>query len=101
VVLLGFNGKQHPYAEDWTQEIVSQPLPVLKTALTQIPDVARTPFNLPPLPTIFIWGNRDVIVTLPRHKRDEDRIIHASHSAPMLAAPAVAQNVKQFLAPAE
>ena len=97
VVLLCFNGRRHPLAVDWTDEIATQPLIGLKTSLREFPHMGRRPFELPGLPTLFVWGSDDNIVTRPRHPRANDRIIPAAHSAPMLAAPAVAEAVLPFL----
>jgi hypothetical protein len=70
---------------------------VLKAALRDIPGKGTARLVYPDIPALFIWGKTDVIVSRPRHPGRHDRIIPANHSAPMCAAPAVADAVLQFL----
>lgn len=97
VVWLGFNGQLHPFAADWSREISSQPVAILKATLYDLPLLGRRPFETPISQTMFVWGRHDLIPARPRRLRPNDRVIVANHSAPQLAAPAVAQTVLQFL----
>jgi pimeloyl-ACP methyl ester carboxylesterase len=119
---LGFNGRGHHYANIWTSEIGQQSLEHLKRQLYELPGRGRAPFELPAVPTLFIWGRRDAIMVRPRrparsgqrHVRtvsvrtpllgdDPDSIpashvsIPADHSAPMQAAEEIADVVLPFL----
>jgi pimeloyl-ACP methyl ester carboxylesterase len=97
VVALGFNGRRHNYTYLWKKEIELQPLGTLVRSLCELPGNGRAPFNLPAIPTLFIWGNRDALTIHPLRLRPNDRVIHANHSAPMLAAHEVAEAVIPFL----
>jgi pimeloyl-ACP methyl ester carboxylesterase len=99
VWLLGFNGRPHPIVAEWVREIGSQPKQVLKTTLLAFPGFGRAPFDLPGLPTLFLWGRWDVIAVPPRRLCPNDRLLPAGHSAPVLAAESVAGAVVPFLKP--
>lgn len=96
VLAFGFNGREHPYAALWSREISSQPVEIIKTSLRELPGMGRAPFNLPPKPALFIWGKKDSVTQIPHPLRPVDSVIHANHSAPMLAAEEVARLVLQF-----
>jgi pimeloyl-ACP methyl ester carboxylesterase len=93
---LAFNQLRHRYVEDWLQEISAQPMPLLKTHLRVVfdPDWEHLP---PAIPIIRIWGGDDRLAAWPRRMQPNDRIVAASHGAPLLSAPAVAQEVLAFL----
>ncbi len=92
VMLLGFNGKKHPYAALWTREIHDQPVQVIKQLLRDLPGAGRAPLELPPgMQAHFIWGKQDAIVQRPKACRDCDAFIKGSHSAPMLSADEIAR----------
>lgn len=97
ILALGFNGRPHTYTRTWKHEIELQSLDILIRTLCEIPGKGRTPFELPEVPTLFIWGGRDALTARPRHLRPNDIIIPANHSAPMLAASSVAEVVLPFL----
>jgi pimeloyl-ACP methyl ester carboxylesterase len=97
ILALGFNGRPHTYTRTWKHEIELQSLDILIRTLCEIPGKGRTPFELPEVPTLFIWGGRDALTARPRHLRPNDIIIPANHSAPMLAANSVAEVVIPFL----
>jgi pimeloyl-ACP methyl ester carboxylesterase len=97
ILALGFNGRYHAYTRDWMVEIGAQAVPGLKTALRDLPDGGRAPFALLPLPALFVWGNHDIVMFRPRRPQPHDCFIAANHSAPMLAAPAIARVVLPFL----
>lgn len=94
---LGFNGRAHPYAMAWTSEIEEQPVESLKRQMFELPQRGRAPFQLPPVPTLFIWGRRDALMARPRRAGPNHVSIAASHSAPMLAARDIAQVALPFL----
>lgn len=97
VVALGFNGRRHDYTRLWKHEIELQSLDILVRSIREIPGKGRAPFQLPAVPTLFVWGRQDALTARPRRPRPNDVIITANHSAPMLAAPKVAAVVTPFL----
>ncbi|GCE10243.1 alpha/beta fold hydrolase [Tengunoibacter tsumagoiensis] len=94
---LGFNWLSHDYTYLWKHEIELQPLDILVRTLREIPGYGRAPFELPPVPSLFVWGKQDALISRPRRPRPNDVTIIANHSAPMLAAPNVAEAVLPFL----
>jgi pimeloyl-ACP methyl ester carboxylesterase len=94
---LGFNWQQNDYTYVWKNEIELQPLNILIRSLCEIPGKGRAPFDLPAVPTLFVWGRRDALTAKPRRPRPNDILIPANHSAPMLAANEVASAVLPFL----
>jgi pimeloyl-ACP methyl ester carboxylesterase len=94
---LGFNGERHDYTYVWTNEIELQPLESLVRSLCEMPQRGRAPFQVPAVPTLFIWGDKDALIAQPRYPRENDVFIPANHSAPMLAALDVAEVVVPFL----
>lgn len=95
--VFGFNWKAHAYTRLWKREIEVQSLDILVRSLCEMPGNGGTPFALPALPTLFIWGKYDVLVRRPRHLRPNDIILPVDHSAPLLAATKVAEVVLPFL----
>lgn len=93
----GFNWQRHRYTYIWSNEIELQPLDILVRSLCEMPEQGRAPFYIPPMPTLFIWGSKDALIQRPRHLGPHDVVIPANHSAPMLAAPYVAEVVVPFL----
>jgi len=93
----GFNGKRHAYTRVWKSEIELQPLNILVRSLCEMPGNGGAPFELPAVPTLFIWGRYDALVRRPRRLRPNDVMIPVDHSAPMLAAPSIAEVVIPFL----
>lgn len=99
---LGFNGRGHPYAGEWTREIGMQDLNSLKRAIRDMPDAGDTLLELP-VPSLYVWGKYDLIPNRPRRRlRRQSAPVHrripANHSAPELAAEHVAREVLPFLA---
>lgn len=94
---LGFNGRNPPLARAWQNSISAQPLPALKATLHQLPRAGATPLLLPPVPALFIWGTRDAVAARPRRPGPHDHFITANHSAPLAAAPAIAEILLPFL----
>ncbi|MBO0793956.1 MAG: alpha/beta fold hydrolase, partial [Ktedonobacteraceae bacterium] len=97
IIALGFNWHRHHYTRLWKEEIELQPLDMLIRTLCEIPGKGRAPFTPLNVPALFIWGTRDVLTARPRRPRANDVFIRADHSAPMLAAPGVAEVVLPFL----
>ncbi len=98
---LGFNWHRHNYTSVWQHEIELQPVNILMRSLCEIPGKGRAPFDLPAVPTLFVWGRRDILVAKPRRLRPNDILIPADHSAPVLAAAEVAAAVLPFLTTGE
>lgn len=105
VVALGFNGRRNAYSRSWMGEIRQQPLGDLKRMLYEMPGRGRAPFDLPPVPTLFIWSRRDAVIERP-HRLNAASVtgaashisIAANHSAPMFAADDIARVVTHFVA---
>ena len=97
VRLLGFNGRSHPYARDWTREIQGQPVAVIKHMLQDLPEHGAREIALTARPTLFVWGDCDSITARPRQLRPIDRLVQGDHSAPLLACEQVAKEVLAFL----
>ncbi len=97
ILALGFNWHRHDYTYLWKHEIELQPVSILVRSLYEMPGQGRAPFELPEVPTLFIWGKYDLLIARPRRPRPNDVMIPAGHSAPMLAAPSVAEMVIPFL----
>jgi pimeloyl-ACP methyl ester carboxylesterase len=94
---LGFNWQRNNWTSIWKNEISQQPIDILVRSLYEMPEQGRAPFFVPSMPTLFIWSGRDAISERPRHLGPHDVVIPANHSAPMLAAPYVAEVVLPFL----
>lgn len=97
VLAFGFNWRKHDYTGEWINEIEEQSIENLKRMLYELPGRGRAPFELPPVPTLFVWGRRDALTARPFRPRPNDVFIPANHSAPMLAAPHVARVVLPYL----
>ena len=97
VLAFGFNWHKHDYTDEWMNEIEEQSIENLKRMLLELPGTGRAPFNLSPVPTLFVWGRRDALTARPLRPRPNDIFILANHSAPMLAAPRVAEVVLPYL----
>jgi len=98
---LGFNWHHHDYTYLWQNEIELQPVNILIRSLSEIPGKGRAPFDLPAVPTLFVWGRYDAITAKPRRLGPNDILIPANHSAPVLAAEEVAAAVIPFLTTGE
>lgn len=101
VLALGFNGRRHQYTRVWKNEIELQPIDILVRSLCELPGKGRVPFQLPAVPTLFLWGSKDALTAPPRLPRPNDVFIPADHSAPMLAAPSIAEVVVPFVSEGE
>jgi pimeloyl-ACP methyl ester carboxylesterase len=99
VLLLGFNGRRHPYAQYWTREIGSRPVKVIKALLRDLPGAGRATFEIPSCPTLVIWGTQDAVTSRPKPLRFFDRLVKSNHGAPMLAAEDVARIIRKFNIP--
>jgi pimeloyl-ACP methyl ester carboxylesterase len=95
VILLGFRGRNHPYADLWVRDIAAQPIPSLKKLLRDLPACGRDPFEIPAIPVLFVWGDRDQVVGKPRVPGCHDRLVQGGHAAPMLAAEEIAGIILQ------
>ena len=102
VRILGFNGQSHPGAKAWSAEIGRQKIDTLKRTLRDLPSAGRTLLELP-APVLYLWGIRDLVPQTPRRQlRRRHAVVHrripATHSAPQLAAAAIAAEAVPFLA---
>jgi len=97
ILLLGFSGQPHAYADEWQKEIELQQKDSIKRQLYQLPGLGRVPFAMLTETSLFVWGHQDVLTARPRQPRSNDVFIPAHHGAPMLAAQYVAEKVIPFL----
>lgn len=98
---LAFNGRGHPYANEWTREIGTQDMTSLKRAIREMPNAGDQLLDLP-VPSLYVWGKYDLIPNRPRRRLRRQHVpihrrIPANHSAPELAADHVAREVLPFL----
>ncbi len=97
VRLLGFNLRPSPLAAHWVHEITSCRRETLKHTLHSLPHGGAQPFRLANVPTLWVWGKRDLIAVPPRRPGPYDHLVNADHSAPVTAADEVAQAILPFL----
>src|SRR5262249_239681 len=100
LLMCGFNLRRHEPIDDWMSEIKHLPPENLKRVIAELPGNGRAPFLLPTspqVPTLFVWGVRDVLAAPPNHLRSNDAIILAGHGAPVLCPKDVAEVVLPFL----
>lgn len=97
VRLLGFNLRPSPLAAHWVREITACHRETLKYTLHSLPRGGAQPFRLAEIPTLLVWGKRDLIATPPPRPGPSDRLVNADHSAPVSAATEVAQVILPFL----
>jgi pimeloyl-ACP methyl ester carboxylesterase len=95
--VLGFNGRRHEYIAMWQGEIELQVLGNIKPMLYDLPGRGRAPYAIPAARTLFVWGSRDVLSRPPQPVGPNDVVFAATHSAPLLEAPQVAELVLRFL----
>ena len=95
--LLGLNFRHPQLLSPWFECITAQPMAILKATLRSIPAGGARTFDLPNLPSLFVWGSQDLIMDRPRRLSARDRLIPANHSAPQTAAREVAGVVLPFL----
>jgi pimeloyl-ACP methyl ester carboxylesterase len=96
VTSLGFNGRVGRRAAEWTRDIGSQRITVLKQILRDLPDDGRSLLAVN-VPTRYIWGRQDLITVCPRPVGKGHFRINANHAAPVLAAQDVAHLTIDFL----
>ncbi len=92
---LAFNGRRPPEARQWVEQIEAQPLETLRATMHDLPDAGRHLRKIT-LPALFIWAKRDRIPNRPLRLTARDRCIPGMHSAPLFAAPNIAELIIQF-----
>jgi pimeloyl-ACP methyl ester carboxylesterase len=97
ISLLGLNFKHPELLPEWFEEIASQPVNILKETLRTMPEGGGKKFDIPNLPSLFVWGTRDLIMDRPRRLSLCDRLIHADHSAPQTDVDEIIETVLPFL----
>ncbi len=97
VRMLGFNLRPSPLAANWVHEITSCRRETLKHTLHSLPRGGAQPFRLANVPTLLVWGKRDLIAVPPRRPGPHDRLVNADHSAPVSAAQEIAEVILPFL----
>ncbi len=95
--LLGLNFKHPELLPEWFAEITSQPVSILKETLRTMPEGGGKKFDIPNLPSLFVWGTQDLIMDRPRRLSPRDRLIRADHSAPQTDAKEIVDVVLPFL----
>ena len=104
LMALGFNLQGGDPAREWLSEIALQPMVNLKRMLLELPGRGRAPFTLPAspaVPILFVWGSRDALVLSPSQPQEQDVVIEANHSAPVLSPHNVAAVALPFLKSAQ
>lgn len=94
--LLGFNGRSHPLVGEWTSEIRAQPIQSLRRMLKELPSSGREILQQP-VPTLYLWGKEDWVVSPPHRLGPHDRLISGGHAAPMISALEIAGVAIEFL----
>lgn len=95
--LLGFNLRPSPHVRAWMDEISSQPVEILKETIRSIPGDGACPFDIPAVPHLLIWGRHDLITASPGKPGLHQRLINATHAAPVLDAQEIAALALPFL----
>jgi pimeloyl-ACP methyl ester carboxylesterase len=95
--LLGLSMRHSDLLSPWYEEITSQPVSILRETLRTIPEGGCKKFDIPNLPSLFVWGTQDLIMDRPRRLSPRDRLIRADHSAPQTDAAEIVETVLPFL----
>lgn len=96
--LLGFNLRRHSPVDAWRDEIISQPVDILKATLRSMPEGGSRPFEFPDsIPALFVWGKEDWITATPKRPSRREVIIHADHSMPQTKTKEAAEMIVPFL----
>lgn len=96
VALIGFNGRPVPLTGEWVEEIVRQPLPVLKACLREFPPAKELLAGTDDR-WLLVCGTRDIVSTRP--PRRGVTVVHfaGDHSGPVRMAEPIAEKVLDFL----
>ena len=98
VHLLGFNLRRNSPVDAWVDEIVSQPVDILKGTLRSMPNGGARPFEFSDsISALFVWGREDLITATPKRPSTRDVVIHANHSMPQMRAKEVAEILLSFI----
>ena len=95
---LGLNFSHKELLPAWYNEITSQPVSILKETLRTMPKGGAQKFDIPDLPSLFLWGTEDLIMDRPNRLSARDRLIRAGHSAPQTDTEEVEEVILPFLA---
>lgn len=95
--LLGLNFRHPELLPAWFEEITSQSVVILKETLRSMPEGGSRQFDLPDVPSLFLWGRQDLIMDRPRRLSTRDRLIRADHSAPQTDVGEIVEVVLPFL----
>jgi pimeloyl-ACP methyl ester carboxylesterase len=95
--LLGLNFRHPELLPAWFEEITSQPVDILKETLRTMPRGGSKKFDIPDVPSLFVWGTQDLIMDRPRPLSTRDRLIRANHSAPQTDVGEIVEVVLPFL----
>jgi pimeloyl-ACP methyl ester carboxylesterase len=75
----------------------AQPAEALMHSARDLAQLPTAPVELPGVPSLYIWGQRDPLMAPRSRLRPNDLVISANHMAPLTAAPAVAMAALPFL----
>jgi pimeloyl-ACP methyl ester carboxylesterase len=90
ISLLGFNLQPDPQCKEWYAQISAAPMRTLKETIRAVARAMEMPFSVP-VPFALIWGDRDLVPTIPRRGGPRDYFVHGRHAALVDAAPEVAR----------
>jgi len=96
VALIGFNGRPSRLTREWVDEIVTQPRPVLKAALRDLPHASQLRAQAG-AEQLFLCGKSDLVSFDPSDGGLKRAFFAGDHSGPVCVAQPIAAHVIQFL----
>lgn len=96
VIMLGFNGRRVRESQNWDRWIKSQKVAHLKLSLSQFAFLQKSDFCNINVPTLYIWGSRDLIVKKQKGLLDEV-VIDTKHDGIVSDYKEVARIIKKFI----
>lgn len=96
VALIGFNGRPVPLTREWVEEIVCQPLPVLKACLREFPLAGELLAGIDDR-WLLLCGTRDIVSTRPPRRGVNVAHFAGDHSGPVRMAGSIAEKAIEFL----
>ncbi len=96
VALIGFNARPVPLTREWVEEIVRQPLPVLKACLREFPPAEPLLAGIDER-WLLVCGTRDIVSIRPPRRGVTVVYFDGDHSGPVRMAEPIAEKVSGFL----
>lgn len=95
VAMIGFNARPVSLASEWVEEIVRQPLPVLKACLREFPPAEQLLAGMDDQ-WLLVCGNRDIVSTRPPRRGVKVAHFAGDHSGVVRMAGPIAEKVIKF-----